>query len=289
MKHNFQTHLSLIAILAQRSLTALVLAFLLTIDADPAYAQNGTTVLITGANRGHGILLAHDYAERGWTVIATCRTPSKADQLKALAEDYPNLTIEALDITDYPEVDALAEKYKDTPIDVLLLNAAINSWTYGTNKFGAVDYEWAEDIFKVNVIGQLYVSEAFLEHVAASEQKKIAVMSSTHSSITNMGVNPPLAPVYWASKAGMNMLMRSYGETVKSRGVIVAVIAPGTVDTEDYMNADPSTVPEDIKFRIERNLLAPRSAIGTMIDLINGLTIDDIGSFHLWNGDVLPW
>ena len=290
MKNNFQAHLSLIVIAAQRSLAALVFAFLFTIASNPANAQSGTTVLITGASRGHGLLLAHDYAERGWTVIATCRTPSTADQLQALAEDYSNITIEELDITDYAEVDALAEEYKDTPIDVLLLNGAINSWSFGTNKFGAVDYEWAEEIFKVNIIGQLYVSEAFLEHVAASEQKKIAVISSTHSSITNMGANPPLAPIYWASKAGMNMLMRSYGETVKSRGVIVAVIAPGTVDTEDYMNAeDPSTVPQDYKVRIELNVVVPRTAIGSMIDLVNGLTIDDIGSFHRWDGEVLPW
>ena len=79
-----------------------------------------------------------------------------------------------------------------------------------------------------------------------------------------------MAPSYRSSKAALNMLMRTYGETVKDRGVIVLVIAPGTVDTEDYMNAeDQSTIPENYKRMIAAGGLAPRSAIPSMIDLIN--------------------
>ena len=141
---------------------------------------------------------------------------------------------------------------------------------------------------RVNVIGQLYTSEAFLDHVAASDQKKIAVMSAVGGSITN--VRSSMAPSYRASKAAVNMLMRTYGEAVKDRGVIVAVIAPGTVDAEDYMNAkDPSVIPAQFKRMIELGVLAPRSAIGRMIDLIDGLTIDDIRAFHKWDGDTLDW
>jgi NAD(P)-dependent dehydrogenase (short-subunit alcohol dehydrogenase family) len=154
-----------------------------------------------------------------------------------------------------------------------------------------VDYEWVEQILRVNIIGQLYVAEAFLDHVAASEQKKIAVMSATGASIGNLEYPAAtLAPAYRASKAGLNMLMRSYGEAVKNRGVIVAIIAPGTVDIEDYLNADdPSAVPRNYRTMMALGLLVPRTAIGSMIDLIDGLTIDDIGDFHRWDGEVLPW
>ncbi len=144
-----------------------------------AHAQNNDpTVLVTGSSKGHGLAFVNDYADRGWTVIATCRNPSQADRLQSLAAQYSNVTVEELDVTDYLEVDALAAKYKDTPIDVLNLNGAINTFRLSPNKFGAMDYSWFEEILKVNVIGQLYVAEAFLEHVAASDQKKIAAMSS---------------------------------------------------------------------------------------------------------------
>ena len=252
-------------------------------------AQDGQrTVLITGSSKGHGFAFVNDYAERGWKVIATCRTPGQADELQALAARYPNVVVEELDVTDFAEVDALAEKYRGQPIDVLNLNGAINTFRVRLNTFGETDYDWLEEILKVNIIGQLYVAEAFLEHVAASEQKTIAAMSAEGASIGR--VNSSLAPSYRASKAGLNMLMRTYGEAVKDRGVIVAVIAPGTVDWRDYMNAeDPSMIPEAYARRLARGRMAPRSAIPAMIDLIDRLSIDDIGTFHLWNGEELPW
>lgn len=268
---------------------AVMVATLLSLSAMTAIAEeDARTVLITGSSKGHGLNFVNDYAERGWNVIATCRTPSKADELQALAAQYDNVTIETLDVTDFAGVDALAAKYRGTPIDVLNLNGAINTWSFGPQKFGRMDYDWYEEILKVNIIGQLYVAEAFLEHVAASQQKTIAAMSSQGSSITN--ANSGTAPSYRSSKAGMNMVMRAFGEAVKGRGVIVVVIAPGTVDTEDYMNAeDPATIPENRQRMIKMGRLAPRSAIGSMIDLINSMTIDDIRVLHQWDGEVLPW
>ena len=267
----------------------LIVAFAIGSWSTMTYAQDDApTVLITGSSKGHGLAFANDYAERGWNVIATCRTPSKADQLQALAEQYPNITIEELDVTDFEEVDALAAKYDGTPIDVLNLNGAINSFRFGPNKFGEMDYEWFAEILNVNVIGQLYVAEAFLEHVAASEQKKIAAMSAVGGSIGR--VRSSITPSYRSSKAALNMLMRTYGETVKDRGVVVLVIAPGTVDTEDYLNAeDPSTIPENYQRIIAAGGLAPRRAIGAMIDLIDRLTVDDIDRFHKWDGETVPW
>ena len=274
---------------ACRRWIAVMVASLASLSAMTAIAQDDPrTVLITGSSQGHGLNFVNDYAERGWNVIATCRTPSKADELQILADQYDNVTIETLDVTDFAGVDALAAKYRGTPIDVLNLNGAINTWSFGPQKFGRMDYEWYEEILKVNIIGQLYVAEAFLEHVAASQQKTIAAMSSQGSSITN--ANSGTAPSYRSSKAGMNMVMRAFGEAVKGRGVIVVVIAPGTVDTEDYMNAeDPTTIPENRQRMIKMGRLAPRSAIGSMIDLINSMTIDDIRVLHQWDGEVLPW
>lgn len=264
---------------------ALVLLILGNGISGPVLAK---TVLVTGSSQGHGLAFINDYAERGWTVIATTRTPSTATRLQTLAEKFPKVTIEELDVTDFAEVDALAEKYKGTPIDVLNLNGAINTFRVGRNTHGETDYAWLEQVLKTNIIGQLYVSEAFLEHVAASEQKTIAVMSAVGGSITN--VRSSTAPSYRASKAGVNMLMRTYGEAVKDRGVIVAIIAPGSIDTDNYMEVeDPSTLPERDRRMVAANAYAPREAIGKMIDLIDNLTLDDITTFHKWDGTTLPW
>jgi NAD(P)-dependent dehydrogenase (short-subunit alcohol dehydrogenase family) len=268
---------------------ALILQVILMTAANAAYPPNDKpVVLITGANASHGLAFAEEYAALGWNVIATCRTPAKADRLNALAADFPNVVVEELDIIDEDEINALVEKYRDTPIDVLLNNAAINAFRFGPNRFGKMDYEWFEEILKVNIIGPLMVSEAFQDNVAASDQKKIIAMTSTGGSITEVKV--PVAPAYRASKAGLNMAMRTYAIAMKTKGLIVGIIAPGTVDTEDYMNAeDPSTVPSNYKMMIKAKRLAPRTAIDDMINLIDRLTLEDTGVYYEWTGRVIPW
>jgi NAD(P)-dependent dehydrogenase (short-subunit alcohol dehydrogenase family) len=255
--------------------------------------SDAPVVLITGANASHGLAFAEEYAALGWNVIATCRTPSEADRLNALAAANSNVVVEELDIVDDDEIEALADKYRDTPIDVLINNAAINTFRFirtghGPARFGKIDYEWFEEVLRVNIIGQLKVSEAFQPHVAASEQKKIISMTSTGGSITELKV--PFAIAYRASKAGLNMAMRNYSIALKPRGIIVGIVAPGTVDTEDYMNAeDPETVPANYKMMMKAGRLAPRTAIDDMIKLIDGMTLDDSGVYYEWTGRVIPW
>ena len=272
----------------QRVLGLFIYVISLAVATAAEFDNDKPTVLITGANASHGLAFAHDYAELGWNVIASCRTPDKADRLKALADEFPNIVIEELDIVDFDEIDSLADKYQDTPIDVLLLNAAINSFRFGPNRFGKIDYDWFEEILKVNIIGQIRVSEAFLEHVAASEQKKIIAMTSTGGSISN--VQSTLAVAYRTSKAALNMLMRMYSIELRDRGVIVSIMAPGTVDTEDYMNAaDPESVPRNYQMMMKAKRLAPRTAINDMMALIDRLTLEDSGVYYEWTGKVLPW
>jgi NAD(P)-dependent dehydrogenase (short-subunit alcohol dehydrogenase family) len=270
------------------TVSALILAIVLILPA-PGMAENDApTILITGANASHGLAFAEEYAALGWNVIATCRTPGKADRLNALAEKNANVVVEELDIVDDADISALVEKYRETSIDVLMNNAAINTFRFGPNRFGKIDYDWFEEILRVNIIGQLKVSEAFQDNVAASNQKKIISMTSTGGSITELEI--PIAPAYRASKAGLNMVMRAYSIALKRKGIIVGIVAPGTVDTEDYMNAeDPETVPSNYKMMMKAGRLVPRTAIDDMIALIDRLTLEDSGVYYEWTGRVIPW
>jgi len=174
------------------------------------------------------------------------------------------------------------------PIDVLLNNAAINAYRFGISRFGHIDYEWFEKILRVNIIGPLKVSEAFQANVTASKQKKIIAMTSTGGSITNQKV--PINIGYSTSKAGLNMAMKNYAIHLKSKGIIVSIIAPGTVDTQDYMNAaDPDSVPRNYRMMMKAGRLVPRTAINDMIRLIDNLTIADTGIYYQWDGQELPW
>ena len=177
------------------------------------------TVLITGANRGIGLELAKQYAGDGWSVIATARDPKNADGLNALKGD---IRIEALEVTDEKQIAALAKKLKGTAIDVLLNNAGMLT---GYESFGETDTESWLKTLHVNSIAPLKLTEALVEHVAASQQKKVASITSGMGSIGSHASTGAYA--YRSSKAALNMVMVTAANELRSRGISVAVISPG--------------------------------------------------------------
>ncbi|MDG1462065.1 MAG: SDR family NAD(P)-dependent oxidoreductase, partial [Gammaproteobacteria bacterium] len=112
-------------------------------------------ILITGANRGLGLEFARQYAADGWDIIACCRAPQSADELNALAEDNSKITIEKLDVADFEAIEALGEKYKDVPLDILLNNAGIIGpipidENITRQHFGQMEYDIWDDVMRVN-------------------------------------------------------------------------------------------------------------------------------------------
>jgi NAD(P)-dependent dehydrogenase (short-subunit alcohol dehydrogenase family) len=240
-----------------------------------AQAPSSVTVLVTGASRGLGYEFAKQYAARGYTVIATARDPEKAEQLVALAKANKNVRLEKLDVTEGESIKALAAKLKGTPIDILVNNAGIGGG--GANQvFGKINYEIFEDVMETNVKGPLQISEAFVEHVAASKQKKIMMVSSSQGSIAS--VKSPSLYFYRASKSALNMITVNMALQLKDRGIIVGMVAPGATDT-DFM----------VEVRGRMPLGKPDERTAGMIKQIDAFTIEKTGKFYEWNGEEIPW
>ena len=237
------------------------------------------TVLVTGANRGIGLELTRNYAERGWTVIATARKPEKADELNAIADEYDTITVEQMDLLDLDGIDALAERLKDVSIDVLLNNAAILGEPDNQN-LGSFDYDLMQQVLNVNVVGPVKMAEAFTSHVEKSDQKKIVAVTSTQGSISSTR-RPGLA-FYNTSKAALNMVMRVISRELKSKDITVALISPGAVDT-DMMNLALDRAGVRLK------LLTPQESAEAVINVIDQYGLDMTGSFVSHTGTEIPW
>ena len=232
------------------------------------------TVLVTGSNRGLGLEFTKQYAERGYKVIATARKPKKADALQALAAENPNIIIEKLDVTDLDAIDALAEKYEGEPIDILINNAGITGDPFETQILGKIDYDVFDTVMRVNVMGPLKIAEAFLDNVAASEQKKIISVSSSMGSIAKtFGTGY----FYRSSKAALNMSMATLAKEVKSKGIAIGLVNPGPTATDMMKQFDNG------------GLRDPALATADMIRNIDTVTIDNSGIFLQYDGTVLPW
>lgn len=238
-----------------------------------ALAADAPTVLITGSSRGIGLEITRRYAQQGWRVIATCRTPAKALALQEIADAHPNVSIDALDVTDFAQIDALAAKYADTPIDVLLNNAGISGGRDAQN-FGEFDYPVFNEVMAVNVLGPLKMSEAFVGNVAASQQKKIINITSGQGSITrNFGGQY----FYRASKAALNMVMRTMSIELKKKGITVGLLSPGFVRTDFTKGLD---------FPM---MITPQESAAAVVSLIESYTLADTGTYVRNNGEPIPW
>lgn len=254
-------------------LRAIVAAGLLAALAGPAAATDPPTVLITGASRGIGLELARQYAERGWSVIATCRNPAEADELQKIAAQRKNVVVEPLDVTDFATVDRLATRYKGRPIDVLLNNAGI-SGDNDAQVFGKLRYEVYDEVHAVNVLGPLKMAEAFVENVAASDQKKIMNITSTQGSITQTFGG---SMFYRSSKSALNMVMRTLSLELRKRGITVGLVSPGFVRTDFTKGIDLPI------------MITPEQSAAAVIKVIDGYTLDKAGTFMRHTGEVAPW
>jgi NAD(P)-dependent dehydrogenase (short-subunit alcohol dehydrogenase family) len=244
-----------------------------------ANLASADTVLITGANSGIGLELAKQYAEKNWTVIAVHRRDTTPESLASLSKAHPNVRAEKMDVSNKQQVLALANKLKGVPIDVLVNNAGIFclcDWMEQDNsqRFGTLRYEDFEPIFDTNVKGTIMVSEAFVENVKASKQKKIINISSTVGTISTPGTR---AFWYGASKAAVNKITVNLAAVLKPSNVIVVPMHPGAVRVEKQAT------------RQGDQFIETDFSVRNMIATIGKLKISDSGKFTNYDGKELPW
>jgi NAD(P)-dependent dehydrogenase (short-subunit alcohol dehydrogenase family) len=234
------------------------------------------TVLITGGNRGIGLEFVKQFTERGWNVIATARKPEQAEELNALATKHKNITVEQLDVTDHARIEALAAHYKDRPIDILLNNAGLTPrYKTAFNPLSKIDFDIALKSLQVNAIGPLKMCQAFMDHVAASDQKKIIVISSKAGSIS-ASPKMPMFYSYRGSKAALNMYMYTLSFETPKKQVILTLLSPGLVNT-----TEGTKIP---------NAIEKEESVSKMMKVIEGLTLKDNGKFLSYeNGAEVGW
>ena len=230
-----------------------------------------STVVITGASRGIGLELCRRCAARGDRVIATCRTPSSADALQAVAVSQSTVSVVELDVASTDSVQAAFREISKqaSKIDVLINNAGQNN----RSSFEDFDADSFLAVLDVNAVGPLRVTRAALELLDKSDGPRVGFVSSQLGSLSIQAAGFGSLD-YNVSKAALNMVSRKLSFELAERRILTAAIHPGWVKTDMGGQSAP--------------LSASESATG-ILAVLDELNEAGSGGFYRFDGTVHPW
>ena len=234
------------------------------------------TVFVTGANRGLGYEHVKQYAAKGWKVIACARNPEQAKELKELKDTFgEDFIIEQLEVVDHNRIEELAEKYRDTAIDILINNAGTTGpmgvpGAMGYQKIDSMDYQIWRDILEVNLLSPFKIATAFRDHIANSKKKILIMMSSDLGSVEQNTFGGFYS--YRASKSALNII--SKGMSVDWKDLTVIALAPGWCKT--YLGGDEDEI-------------EPAESVEQQQEMFESITVEDSGKFLDRFGKKVDW
>ena len=173
-----------------------------------------------------------------------------------------------MDVTSTKSILSASENFKNE-IDIMVCNAGVNNGK-GDIFSGEHNENAIKEVMMVNVGGPFLTIQNLYKNLKKKSTSKIVIISSLMGTQTHLSKN---APIYRASKAAANNLMRTISNHFLNENIIVSSYHPGWVRTDmGGVNADIST---------------EESATGLLNHFLN-LQQTDSGKFFNYDGKPLP-
>jgi len=187
-------------------------------------------VWITGASSGIGEHLAYAFAAKGAKLILSSRNQAELERVQQNCPLGTPVTILPMDVTQYDELPALAQKAFGYygQLDILVNNAGLTQRALVKD----APFKMDEHIMAVNYLGTVALTKAVLPFMLEQQAGKIVVVSSIMGKI-----GTPLRSAYAASKHALHGFFDCLRAEVHDAGIQVCLLVPGYVNTNISRNA----------------------------------------------------
>lgn len=203
---------------------------------------SGTHALVTGASRGIGKAISIALAQAGAHVIAVARTSGGLEELDDEIRDIGGAaTLVPMDLTDDEGIEQLAGALANRfgKLDFLIANAASLGELAPLPDIEPKVWRHTLDL---NLSANWRLLRALDPILRAAPSAHVAFLTSR--------VGGEMARPYWGayavSKAGLEMLARTYAEEVSNLNIHVSIIDPGAMRTKMRAQAMPGEDPNDL-------------------------------------------
>jgi 3-oxoacyl-[acyl-carrier protein] reductase len=236
-----------------------------TVQADAVQPLAGQVAVITGAGRGIGAAIARALSTLGATAVLCGRTRGALESsAQAITQAGGKAEVVRCDVTSLESVETAAKRVESSfgHVDILVNNAGIGG--FGGPLHQLPPDAW-EQILNTNLRGVYYMTRAFAPMMIRARSGHIINISSL------AGKNAlPNGAAYAASKWGLNGLSYSLAEELRSHNIRVAVICPGSTNTDlgPHAGKDQSKMlqPEDVAHAVAMLVTqAPQSFVSEIL------------------------
>jgi len=242
----------------------------------------GRVAIVTGGSRGIGRAVAEAFAAQGARVVVSSRKADACDETVAAirAAGGEALAVPA-HVGDLGDLDRLVAAAVGAygGIDILVNNAA----NPVAQPIGEITPEAFAKSFDVNVRGPLFLFQACLPHLLASEHASVVNVISAGAFLNTPGVS-----MYGAGKAALLHFTRSMAAEYASRGIRVNALAPGPVDTDMVRNTGPESTAGMARSNYLKRLADPEEMVGAVLYMASDAASFMTGQCLTVDGGMVP-
>jgi NAD(P)-dependent dehydrogenase (short-subunit alcohol dehydrogenase family) len=189
--------------------------------------ENERLALVSGGNRGIGLELCRQLAEKGYAVVMGSRDGEKG---RVAAEGLEwNVIPQQLDVADAGSVDCMTAFLEDEfgRLDILVNNAGISN-DEGQRGVDA-DLDRVKESLEANLFGAWRLCEMAIPLMRRNGYGRIVNVSTGLAALEDMGGG---SPGYRVSKTALNALTRILASELRGSGILVNAVNPGWVQTD---------------------------------------------------------
>lgn len=183
-------------------------------------------ILLTGASSGIGEQTAYELAKEGANLVLCARRTDRLEEVKKICKQLGALEVQILSL-DLSNPDSIDELISSLTSEAIQIDVLINNAGFGHSEpFIDMDFEVVENLFRVNVLGLMYLTQ----------QLAIIMLDQSEGHIINVAslagkVSTPNFTAYGASKGAVLSFSNALRMELKPYNIAVSVVNFGPVDT----------------------------------------------------------